>query len=132
MMNKINTTADLKYAILELEYLQTVSLARLKGRFYIACDKLKPINMIKAKFKELVLAPAAKSNAVNTVIGLATGFIAKKVIVGRTHNPLMKLVGFAVELVVANNVAKNPEGIRSIAEIIFKKFRSEKIYSEKL
>ena len=125
-MNKINTTADLKYAIRELEYLQTANLDRLKDHFYVACDRLKPINMLKAKFKEMVLAPDSKSNAVNAVIGLATGFIAKKVIVGRTHNPLMKFVGFAVELVIANKVAKNLEGIRSIAEIIFKKFRAEK------
>jgi len=119
-MKEIDSVSELKSAIQDLEYKQSCDWVLLKEQFTNTYESLKPLNLIKSKLKEMVLAPSLKTSILNSAIGFATGIIAKKVVVGKTHNPLMKLVGFAVELVVANKVAKDPEGIKSIAEVIFK------------
>jgi len=131
-MQKITSSADLKNAIQQLEYKQVVEKALLKEQFYITYENLKPINIIKNKLKEMISAPDLKTNIVNAVIGLATGVVAKKVVVGKAHNPLTKLLGIVVEMIVANKVTKNPDGIKSIGSIIFKKLINQRRDSEKL
>ncbi|MES2590184.1 MAG: hypothetical protein V4622_14490, partial [Bacteroidota bacterium] len=82
---------------------------------------LKPINLIKNSLKEIVTSNDFQSNAINTAIGITSGFVAKKVLVGETHNPLSKIVGNMIELVVANKVFNNAEGIKSIGGFFLKK-----------
>ena len=73
-----------------------------------------------------------KSGIVNMAMGATTGFIAKKVFTGRSENPLMKLSGVILEMVVASNVTKNAEEIKSIAVIILKKIIRQQADSEKV
>ncbi len=130
-MEKITTVADLKSAIQQLEYKQAIELVLLKEQFYTTYESLKPINIIRNKFKEMILAPDFKTNLVNSAIGLATGFVAKKVFVGKTHNPLTKLLGTIVEIVIANKTIKNADGIKSIGSIILNKIINKGSDSEK-
>ena len=131
-MQKINTAADLKNAIQLLEYKQDIERVLLREQFIDTYESLKPINIIKNKLKEIISAPDLKTTIVNAAIGLATGFVAKKVFIGKTHNPLKKLLGIIVEMVVVNKVAKNADGIKSIGEIILKKIISKYGNSEKV
>ena len=80
-------------------------MALLKEQLLDTCESLKPINLIKSTLKEAYSAPDFKTNIVKTVIGIATGFVAKKVLIGNTHNPIKKIAGFILEMVVANKVA---------------------------
>jgi hypothetical protein len=103
-MQKITTLTDLKEAIQQLEFEQATELTLLKEQVLYTCESLKPINLIKNTFKEAYSAPDFKTNIVKTIIGIATGFVAKKVLIGKTHNPIKKLAGFILEMVVANKV----------------------------
>ncbi|HXB40798.1 MAG TPA: hypothetical protein VNZ49_09675 [Bacteroidia bacterium] len=131
-MEKITTAAQLKSEIQDLEYKQACEWILLKEQFQVAYQGLKPINIIKSKLKELILAPDFKTNALNSAIGFTAGVVAKKVLIGKTHNPFMKLLGFAIEMVVTNKVTKNPDGIKSIAGILFKKLLSKQNNSENI
>lgn len=131
-MEKIITTADLKIAIQQLEQKQADELVLLKAQFHTTYENLKPINIIKNTFKEIISAPDLKTNIVNSVIGLATGFAAKKVFIGKTHNPLTKLAGVVIEMIVANKAVKNAEGIKSIGNIILQKIFNKRSDSEKV
>jgi hypothetical protein len=123
-MHKIETTADLKRAIQQMECLQTTDFISLKNQLTAACEKLKPINIIKSKFRKLVLAPA-KNEVVNTVMGLATGFVSRKILIGKSSNPLVKIVGFVIERIIANKVTKNAAEIKAIGSIILQKIISQ-------
>jgi len=103
-MQKITTITDLKEAIRQLEYQQATELTLLKEQVMDTCESLKPINLIKGTLKGAYSAPDFKTNIVKTVIGIATGFVAKKALIGNTHNPIKKLAGFILEMVVANKV----------------------------
>ncbi len=130
-MQKITTVAGLKNAIEHLEYKQANEWPLLKDQFLTTCESLKLINIIKSTFKEAVSASDLKTNAVNAVIGLTTGFAAKILLIGKTHNLLTKLLGIIIEMVVANKVVKNVDGIKSIGGTILKKIVNQRDSSEK-
>ena len=69
---------------------------------------------------------------VNAAIGFTTGFITKKVFTGKSNNPMTKLFGTVLEMVVASKVTKNADEIKSIATIIVKKITDQFADSEKV
>ena len=125
-MKLITTSAHLKLAIQELELQQANELILLKEQFNKTSESLKPINLIKSTFKNAVSSPDLKTDVFNTVIGLVTGVVAKKLMIGKTINPFKKLLGIIVEMTVANKVAKNADEIKSTGSTIFKKLFSKK------
>jgi len=120
-MTTIATSEDLKKAIAQLEVQQTSELLLLKEEILRTADSLKLINIIKSTFKEAVALPDLKTDIINSAIGLTTGIFAKKVIIGKTLNPISKFLGVLLEVFVANKVTKNAGEIKSIGSIIMKK-----------
>ena len=131
-MQIITTTADLKSAIQQLEQKQAAEWPLLKDEFRNTYERLKLINIIKSTFKNAVAVPDLKTNVVNTAIGLTTGIVAKKILVGKTLNPLKQLLGIIVEIAVAGKVAKNSDGIKSIGNMIMKKIFNQENGSVKV
>jgi len=125
-MRSISTAAALKAAILQLEQQQAGELAQLKATYRQTCESLKPINIIKGTFKAAVAAPDLKTDIVNAAIGLTTGILTKKLLIGKALNPLSKLLGVVLEVFVANKVTKNAADIKSIGNIILDKLINKK------
>jgi hypothetical protein len=120
-MEKITTAADLKKTISELEYKKVSEWKALKEEFLITAENIKPINILKKTLKNAISAPDLKDNIINTAIGLTTGFVAKKTLIGKTHNPFKKLLGLFLEMTVANKIVNNADNIKSVGGIILKK-----------
>ena len=125
-MKSITTSADLKMAIQQLELQQANELFLLKEEFRATGESLKPLNIIKRTFKNAVAGPDLKTNVMNAAIGLATGIVTKKLMIGKTINPFKKLLGALLEMAVANKVSKNADDIKSTGTAIFKKLFSKK------
>lgn len=125
-MKAITTSADLKLAIQQMELQQANELILLKEEFKNTRESLNPINIIKRTFKKAVTTPELKTDVFNAVIGLTTGIIAKKLMIGKTINPFKKILGIIVEMTVANKVAKNADEIKSAGSTIFKKLFNKK------
>jgi len=121
-MKRESAAELLQFRIITLQQELEKDELELKAAFKETLHGLKPGNLIKSSIKEIVKSPELKSNIINAVIGLATGFLARKLIVGRSHNPIKKLVGKLAEVSVANKVGSNADGIRSIGSLLFKKF----------
>jgi hypothetical protein len=131
-MRSITTSADLKLAIQQLELQQAIELSLLKEEFKKTKEGLKPINIIKSAFKEVVDVPDLKTDIINSAIGLTTGLVAKKLFIGKTFNPLSKLLGVVLEVFVANKVTKNAGEIKSIGSIIMQKIFKKRGEPEKV
>ena len=130
-MKKPDAGILLKELILikEAEYLIEGKL--LKEHIHLAYESLKPINIIKSTFNGIFSATNLKTNAVNGAIGLATGFVAKKVFTGKSHNPLIKIFGSVLQFGISALVAKNPDTIKSVGGYILKSiFRKKETDSE--
>jgi len=130
-MKAITTSAALKTAIQQLELRQANELILLKEEVAKTSESFKLINIIKSTFKNVAAAPDLKTDIINTAIGLTTGIVAKKVIIGKTLNPLSKLFGVILEVFVANKVTKNAEDVKSIGSIIMKKLFTQHTVLEK-
>lgn len=113
-MQKINSEARLREAIVKLEYRRTQEEIILREQFHLTCENLKPINVIKSAFKEVVGSTEIKDNVVNTTVGLITGYVSKLLFVNVSHSPLRKLLGIALQFGVTKFVAKNPEAVKSM------------------
>jgi hypothetical protein len=124
-MRSITTSEELKAAILELELQQADEMVLLKEQYFKTKEDFKLINIIKGTFKQAVSSPDLKSDAMNAAIGFTTGIVAKKLMIGKTINPIKKLLGVIIEMAVANKVAKNADGIKSagssIINLLFRK-----------
>lgn len=131
-MKPISTSADLKNAIAELKLEQQRSFAAMKEEFSRAQDNLKLANILKTTFKNIVDVPDLKKDIFNAAIGVASGVMAKKLVAGKTRNPLSKLAGMAMEMLVANKVTQNADLIRSAGGMILNKLFKKKEQPEKV
>jgi hypothetical protein len=82
--------------------------------------------------KNISASPNLVDNILGTTVGLATGYLSKKIVVGTSANLIKKLFGTVLQFGVTTLVAKHPEAIKSIGNYIIKKLPLRKnIKSEK-
>jgi hypothetical protein len=124
---KINSEIALSGIIVQLEAKQAAEGKLLKEQFQLTYDSLKPVNLIKSTFQEVVASQDLKDHLLNTSIGLTAGYLSKVLFEGSTHNPVKKLFGSALMFGITNAVAKNPEAIKSLAAGFFKMIRGQDI-----
>ena len=119
-MEKINSTAQLKAAIFDLETRQNNEGKILKEQYIVAYESIKPVNLIKSTFKEVAASPDLKDELLNTSIGLAAGYLSKMLFQGASHSPLRKLFGTVLMFGITNAVAKHPEVIKAAGKGLLK------------
>jgi len=119
-MQKINSGADLREAILQLESRRDEQQKILKAQLHLVYESIKPLNFIKSTFKEAAASEDLKDDILNTTLGLATGYVSKILFVGVSHSPLRKLLGTVLMFGVTNVVTKHPEAIKSLGKGVFK------------
>ena len=117
-MKKKNGTDALNKAISSLQNKQAQELKLLKEQFHLVYESLKPINLIKSTFHEVVLSPDIKNDILSNVIGLTTGYLSKKVLMGTSHNLIKRLLGTLLQFAIANVVTKHSDKIKSTGENI--------------
>lgn len=121
-MQKINTRADLKMAILQLENKQATEWLLLNDQILLVRDSLHPIQLFKRSFSEVISSPPLKDNLLGSVLGLTAGFLSKALVIGATTNPVKMLLGGLLQLKVSNTVAKNAGTIGFFAGNLLKFF----------
>lgn len=122
-MNKINHTETLQEAIQLLKMQQAGQLDQLKEQYHYTYESLKPINIVKRTFSQLTSTAEFKGNVVSNLIGIGTGYLTKKVLVGSTHNIFKKVLGAVVQLAITNVVTKKTE--KTIDNSIYSNHRLE-------
>jgi len=125
-MENIQNAADLKAAIAELTIQRATDLFLLKEEFLLTKEKFKLSNIIKSGFKEVTSTPNIATNIMNAAVGLTTGFVTKKILIGKTINPLKKMLGMLMEVFVANKVMSNADTLKSVGSVLLKKILSKK------
>ena len=118
-MENRSASAILKNEIELLEVEKAFQEQLLKEQFYATYESLKPVNLLRSTISEVASSPYLIDNVISTVVGLATGYLSKKIIVGASGNIFRKLLGFVTQLGVTNSVAQHPDSIRSIGHYIY-------------
>lgn len=111
-----NETDALNKAMIELQEKHVKELESLQERFLTTYDSIKPHNSGNGTIKDESTTSEIIGNIIGIAIGIGTGFLIKKLLVGRSHNPFRKLFGTMIHFAIANEVAKHNEGIKSTVE----------------
>ena len=132
-MEAITTTDKLKNAIQILEFDQQIREQQLKEQVYLTVESLKPVNLIKSTLHEVASSPYLIDNILGATMGLASGYISRKLVVGGSHNIIKKLFGTILQFGVTNVVAQHTDPIKSVGQFIYQHFLKKKeVNSEKL
>lgn len=108
------TVDSLKQAIKELEVKQKQERVLLKEQLVITYESLKPSNILKNIIKDFASSENLKNEFVNTAVAVTTGFITKKVIIGKSNSQALKLVGLAIQFGITSLVSKNYDAIKDV------------------
>lgn len=117
-MSYINHTLLLKTQIQLLEAEQSVKGQILKDQFYIVYENLKPLNILLRTLKDISSSPNLIDNVLSTTIGLASGYLSKKIFIGNSGNLIRKLIGSALQYGVTDVVRQHPDTIKSLGQFI--------------
>jgi len=112
-MYKINSDKTLSEAIRNLEAQRVLELEILKRHTEYMLQELYPVNIVKEKIHngistigETVTSFGFKNSLLKTGIGLTTGFLTKKLLVGSKAGILKRFLGTAVQAAVSGFVIK--------------------------
>ncbi len=119
-MPSITTAAALNQYIAELEIKKTDQEIELKQTIKETLDGLKPANLIKNAWNQISTSPEIKDNIIDNGIGLATGYLSKKILTGNTKNPIKRLLGSLAQYGITNMVANHPEPIKNLGSGLLK------------
>lgn len=122
---------NLKEAIGLLKKKQVIEIRLLKEQAHIVHESIKPTNIIKNALAQVVSAPDIKNNFIGNIIGLASGYVSKKIFIGGSHNPITWIIGTLLQIGITNVASKNADTIKSIGEkavqFVFKKSDKDKL-----
>ena len=125
-MRKITSASDLKNAIQLLEIEQEIKGQRLKEQFYFTCKSFKLINLIKSSLSDIVSSPHLIDSILSAAIGIATGYLSKKIFIGASGNLFRKLIGSVLQLGVTSFVARHPMATTTFGKSIFHRIFNQK------
>jgi hypothetical protein len=117
-MSYINHTLLLKNQIQLLEAEQTMKGQELKVQFYIVYESFKPLNLLLRTLKDVSSSPNLIDSVLGTTIGLASGYLSKKIFIGTSGNLIRKLIGSALQFGVTDAVRQHPDSIKSVGQFI--------------
>ncbi len=120
--NHIIDNLTLSQAIAVLEIRQKEEQLIIKTESLELVDSLKPINILRSVVKSVRDSPETKEDIIHGVVGLGTGFLANKVLLGSLHGPLKKILGFVMQSAITSATVKYPEVIKNKGIDIFKNF----------
>jgi hypothetical protein len=121
-----NELTDLTIKIEKLQALQHTQMLDLKSQFQFTMATLSPSNFIKNTIQDAIELPDLQESILDSAIGLATGFISKKLLIGATQNPVKKLLGTVFQLVVTSYTANHTSILKNVSSQLFSKIFSGK------
>lgn len=96
-MAKLNPEDSLNASIAALEQQKQEELLSLKQHLHSTGESMKPGNLIKSALRDVTSSPQIKSLIIKTVIGLAVGYVAKRLIAKTQKNNKNQMLGNALQ-----------------------------------
>jgi hypothetical protein len=119
-MNKITSVEELKNAILLAKTEQATNAELLKEQAELTIKSLNPVNLFVNAISDVAKSPNLIENILVSAMGLATGYMSKKLVIGAAGGLVSKLLGNFLQIGVSNAVTHNGSAIKSIGLSIFK------------
>lgn len=121
-MEKQTPKEALRESIRQLEIQQAREGEELKAQFKATYESLKLVNLVKSSLKEVTESVEIKNTLFESIISVVSGYVSRKLMVNKSSNPLLKIVGLVMQFGITNLVAKNAETIRLYFTELIDKF----------
>jgi hypothetical protein len=105
-MQAPHNTETLSLAILMLEKRRELYFDELKANLEFTYKSLQPVNLVKTGIRELVGSPEVKQGIFSNLVGLAGGFITKKMIIGPASGMIRNSIGTIMQIIMTNLVSR--------------------------
>ncbi len=126
MKQKAKNADDLAQAIAELELKAAAQKRDIQETFEAVSENLTPLNLVKSGVQS-VFSGEHKEEIFNVLIGLGTGILSRRLILGKTNGFIGKTVGKAIQWGMTGLVSKNAEKIKEKAgDLIDRIFKRHK------
>ena len=74
---------------------QEEDLLALKHQFHLTLESISPLNYIKHTLHTMTASPDVKTDLLNGVVGIASGYLARKVgLFGLAKGPIRGIINF--------------------------------------
>jgi hypothetical protein len=117
MKKTIRNSEELAEAIAVLELKAAAQKREIEESYSVVAENLKPLNLVKNGFRS-VFSGEHKGDLFNALIGLGSGLLSRKLILGKTNGFVGKTVGKAIQWGMAGVVSQNAEKIKEKAGVI--------------
>lgn len=97
MEDIIFNNKSLSEAIKQLEAKKQSEKNLLIAHFEFTKEQLNPVNIIKEKFNQTIHSGEIKDKIITAVMGVVSGFATKKLLFGKSSNPIVGLALSAVQ-----------------------------------
>jgi L-lactate permease len=108
-METIYTIDSLNQKIKLLEEQQDREWCEIKDEIEEIKENLKPLNLIRNTVEEINKTIGFKSSIAQSAISIGIGYLAKKLVVGKTDSTFKNILGSILQLAVTTLFAKQPE-----------------------
>lgn len=125
-MGNISSVGELKESIRKLELEQAIKGELLKEQFFITYDSFSLISFLRNSFKKTASSPDLINDVLGTALGLATGFISKKIFIGSSGNVFRKIFGSALQLGVISFVSQHSREVKLLGHFLIQQFFSKR------
>jgi hypothetical protein len=126
MKIKVTNASELNRAIAELEVKSAAQKKDIEETYNTVSENLKPLNIVKNGFRS-AFSGEHKTDLLNALLGLGSGVLSRKLILGKSTGFVGKTLGKAIQWGMAGLVSKNAEKIKERAgELIDKLFKKHK------
>ncbi len=112
-MQVIRDSYTLTQAIAKLENIQKSEANLLKEHFKFTLDSINPVNIIKEKFFSIVSSPTLRNQFVQGAIGIATGLLSSKLIIGTSGGIFKKIIAGLVQTGITKVMVKDPQTLKA-------------------
>jgi len=108
-METIYTIDSLNQKIKFLEAQQDREWCEIKDEIDDIKENLKPLNLIRNTVQEVNEAVGFKSDLAQSAISIGIGYLAKKLVIGKTHSTFKNIIGSILQLAVTTLISKPSE-----------------------
>lgn len=105
-MEAVYSIDELNQRIKQLEAQQDAEWVAIKDEIEEIKVNLKPLNLIRNTVAEINETVGFKSDIAQSAISIGIGFLAKKLVVGKTDSIFKNIFGSIVQLAVTTLIAK--------------------------
>lgn len=113
MTTSISNSNELQLRISVLQMQAHEERLALKEEVIELINTIHPIKLLTQGFKEIIHSKEVKDGLFSLSIGMSAGYIAKKIVIGKSEGTLQHIAGNMVGMLVSKNVALHSDQIKS-------------------